>query len=360
MTKSREPDQPLTQAWLASVAFGFVMIALVVLAVSPYLMVHYTSALLMRELAVLSAQDQAEAGQFVQRARVLSLALGVLALLAAALTGWFAWRQSTLTHALAEAVNEETRLREQSEQRRSDLERVSESKARLMRGFSHDVKNPLGAADGYLQLLRDGVLGPLGPKQGDSIEKARRSLAAALRLIQDLLEMARAETGQIEIKSTVVDVCEIIRETADEYEAQARSKGLELRTDLPPEGPRVISDPARVRQVLGNLVSNAVKYTEQGSVMIRLRDGDHAATPRIGVEVTDTGPGIPEEKRRLIFEEFVRLDPTASKGAGVGLAISSRIVAKLGGELTVDSKEGHGSTFVLWLPATPAGLVRPS
>jgi signal transduction histidine kinase len=313
--------------------------------------VRRSSIELEQQVAQRNDQDQDRAGQFLLGTRSISLALGALALLAVALTAWFAWRQRTLTRALAEAVREETRLREESEQRRSDLQRVSDSKARLMRGFSHDVKNPLGAADGYMQLLRDGVLGPVSEKQAESIEKARRSLSAALRLIEDLLEMARAGAGQIEIKSTVVNVGDIIRETADEYDAQARRKGLDLKTKLPAECPRIISDPARVRQVLGNLISNAVKYTEQGSVTICLRCQENGDSPRVGVEVTDTGPGIPEEQRRLIFQEYVRLDPKASKGAGVGLAISARIVAKLGGEITVQSEEGRGSTFVFWLPA---------
>jgi signal transduction histidine kinase len=109
----------------------------------------------------------------------------------------------------------------------------------------------------------------------------------------------------------------------------------------------VQSDPARVRQVLSNLVSNAVKYTDRGRVTVRvLADGTRAA-----IEVADTGTGIPADRHPLVFQEFVRLDPHAAPGAGVGLAISQRIVQALGGEITLTSEAGQGSRFAVWLPA---------
>jgi signal transduction histidine kinase len=117
------------------------------------------------------------------------------------------------------------------------------------------------------------------------------------------------------------------------------------------------SDATRVRQILGNLFSNAVKYTDEGEVraFVELRSGDGAhgkAGEWIAAAVVDTGPGIPAEKHRLLFQEFTRLDPGEKKGAGVGLAISQRIAHALGGEITAESEAGAGSTFTLWLPCT--------
>ncbi|HET8656230.1 MAG TPA: GAF domain-containing protein [Longimicrobiaceae bacterium] len=251
---------------------------------------------------------------------------------------------------------------EDSEQRREELQRVMESRARLMRGFSHDVKNPLGAADGFLALLEDGIMGELSEKQREGIGKARRSIGNSLRLIGDLLELARAEAGQIEIHRVPVDVRDAVREIGEEYRAQAEAKGLSLETELPGELPVIESDASRVRQILGNLFSNAVKYTDEGgiraTVELRSGDGRRRRGRWIAVDVVDTGPGIPEEEQRLLFREFTRLHPEEKAGAGVGLAISQRIARAIGGEVTVSSAPGDGSTFTLWLPCTRGGSPR--
>lgn len=245
--------------------------------------------------------------------------------------------------------------RAQAERRREEVERITESRTRLMRGFTHDVKNPLGAADGYAQLLQDGILGELSDKQLDSIARIRRSIRTSLNLIQDLLELAKAEAGQLELQRVDVDAAELARDAAEDFRAQATAAGLalEIRT---PAGLRVHTDPKRVRQILSNLLSNAVKYTQRGTIIVEgasqpdaTQSGNDA---RIAIRITDTGPGIPEEKRETIFQEFTRLDANAQQGAGVGLAISRRIARLLGGDITLHSVEGRGSTFTLWLPCT--------
>jgi signal transduction histidine kinase len=229
-----------------------------------------------------------------------------------------------------------------------------ESRAKLIRGFSHDVKNPLGTADGFLSLLQDGILGELGEKPRESIARVRRSIGTAVGLINDLVEIARAEAGQLEIKQGPVDLREVAQEVTEEYRAQATSKELELGCEWLEELPMIRSDAARIRQILGNLVSNAVKYTERGRVTVavglRPGDGRPGHSDWVAVDVSDTGPGIPEEKRHLLFKEFSRLDPEATHGAGLGLAISFRIAQSLGGSISVESEGGQGSTFTLWLP----------
>lgn len=284
--------------------------------------------------------------------RSLSISLGAVALASALLVGSFAWRQRLLISEIEEALTAANRLRTESERRREELERVTESRARLMRGFSHDVKNPLGAARGHLELISEGVLGPVADSQHRSLERARSSITAALNLVDDLLELARAESGHLEVARVPTEIGEVVEDAAEEYRAQTASKGLRLDVQVPESIPRVSTDGARVRQVLGNLLSNAVKYTREGAVTIRVEAPDDGAEPgRLAIHVTDTGPGIPEEQRAALFEEFVRLDPSAGPGAGVGLTISRRIAEALGGEITVQSEKGRGSTFTLWLPA---------
>jgi signal transduction histidine kinase len=255
---------------------------------------------------------------------------------------------------------------EDSERRREEIQRVMESRARLMRGFSHDVKNPLGAADGFLQLLQDRIVGPLTDKQAEHVGRARRSIHSSLELIEDLLDLARAEAGQLEIEWGPVDLRDATRELAEEYRTQAERKGIAMQLALPTELPVIRSDATRVRQVLGNLLSNAVKYTDEGRIAVRV---DHRSTVESGpagapacagewvvAEVKDTGPGIPEDQQGRLFQEFTRLDPGEKGGAGVGLAISQRIAHALGGEIAVRSERGEGSVFALWLPrAAPDG-----
>jgi PAS domain S-box-containing protein len=252
-------------------------------------------------------------------------------------------------------LRREQSARAEAERREEELERVTESRARLIRGFTHDVKNPLGAADGYLQLLEEGIVDQLTGKQRDSVAKARRSIGSALRLIEDLLELARAEAGEVTISDEATDIREVARAAADAHRATAEAKGLDLKIDLPASLPPIRSDPIRIRQVLGNLLSNAVKYTDAGQVTVRvdLRDGLPAPGPGrwLAVAVADTGPGIPEDQQRFLFQEFRRVRPADDqKGAGIGLPISRRIAHALGGEITVESEIGKGSTFTLWLP----------
>ena len=264
---------------------------------------------------------------------------------------------------LATVALRRVHLMEEAQQRRAELERITEGRVRLLRGFSHDVKNPLGAADGHASLLESGVLGDLQPRQLESVGRIRASIGSALELIGDLLELARAEAGQIEVQCKPVDVRDVARELAAEYRAQASARGLRLDVEFPRDMPVIVTDPARARQVLGNLVSNAVKYTAQGTITVRVGlhdDGqvNGSRPPRPGrwvaVHVADTGPGIAPGQHAEIFREFGRLSPSSARGFGLGLAISQRVAGALGGSITVDSDVGRGSIFTLWLPAEEA------
>lgn len=257
---------------------------------------------------------------------------------------------------------EEQRYREQAESRaiqeaalRRELEEVTESRGRLVRGFSHDLKNPLGAADGHAALLESGVFGELEPKQQESVQRIRGALHSALELINDLVELARSEAGQLKIEPVLVDPRRIAAEVAEEHRAHAETSGLEISVELSAALPEVMSDANRVRQVLGNLLSNAIKYTPSGGRVVLSaetcsRGPDRRPGQWLCLAVRDNGPGIPKEMQHRLFQEFVRLDTRGEPGVGLGLAISQRIAHLLGGELTVESEVGRGSTFTLWLP----------
>jgi PAS domain S-box-containing protein len=234
---------------------------------------------------------------------------------------------------------------------------ASESRMRLIRGFTHDVKNPLGAADGFLALLEDGVVGTLDARQQESVARARRSLRAALEVIAHLLDIARAEAGQLETVRDRVDVAGIARDVTEDFLARARARNLQLtfRPGAPAERELVArTDAGRVRQILANLLSNAVKYTEPGGRIevqaAKGSDGAPAPGDWVSVAVSDTGSGIPPEKQAMLFREFTRFDPDAAEGSGIGLAISQRVAHALNGAITVRSEVGVGSTFTLWLP----------
>jgi len=159
----------------------------------------------------------------------------------------------------------------------------------------------------------------------------------------------------MELTLEAMNAAALVRDVAEDFRAQVTAAGLALAVDTPDKLP-VRSDPTRVRQILSNLVSNAVKYTRAGRITISAARAARPDVPRPGEWVTicvaDTGPGIPRQKQETIFQEFTRLDPKAPHGAGVGLAISRRIARVLGGDVTVESGEGEGARFTLWLPCS--------
>ena len=253
--------------------------------------------------------------------------------------------------ALRDWMRRQKELVEEERRGRRELEEVMRSRERLIRGFTHDVKNPLGAADGFLALMEGGITGELSEPQKVAVARIRRILGDAFGLINSLLEIARAETEELEIRREAADLSEIVQRVADEYRAQAEAKGLEVHYEVRHDLPLLHSDAARIRQILGNLFSNALKYTPSGRITVTVQLEAESGRPRwAAVSVSDTGPGIPEEQRHLLFREFTRLDPEAGAGVGLGLAISQRIARALGGEISMSEAPGGGSVFTLRLP----------
>jgi signal transduction histidine kinase len=279
-----------------------------------------------------------------RREQQTSVVLSFVALTAAAATWWLARR----THMYAV----------QAEERRAALADAVASRARFMRGVSHDLKNPIHAIDGHAQLLEEGLRGPLTPEQHDSIVRIRRSARALMALIEDLLELARAESGQLTVKLDRVVLRDVVREAVEEHRAAAEAAGLTLVHADDKSETILVTDPARVTQVLGNLLSNAIKYTPAGgrvevvTDLLGRRDAGDGA--RLAIHVADDGPGIPLDKHEEVFGEFTRLGSGDKPGAGLGLSIARRIARMLGGDVTVSGGQNGGARFTLWLPLRPA------
>lgn len=294
-----------------------------------------------------AARRRAQQIRDIERQRqVLAGGLVLLAFVSSLAVAWLGRQVSRLA---AEAERQRTT----AVRALADTRRTLASRERLMRGVTHDIKNPLGAADGYGELLQMGLHGDLGPEQAHAVARIRGCIADALSMIRDLLELSRAESGTLPVERRVTDLCALLRETADEYDAAAQAAGRELRVTAP-DGLRAHTDPARVRQVLGNLVSNALKYA-RGSDRVILSAGRTARGPGPGgwavLRVQDFGPGIPPAEMARLFEEFYRGDGEAhAEGHGLGLAISRRVARLLGGEITAESEAGRGAVFSLWLP----------
>ncbi|HEX6373715.1 MAG TPA: HAMP domain-containing sensor histidine kinase [Longimicrobium sp.] len=278
----------------------------------------------------------------------VTMALGALALLAAATVAWLSWRVRQLATVA-------TRHGEEAERALAETARATEARSHLLRGVSHDVKNPLGAARGYAELLELGIKGELSPEQVKYVQGIRRSIDSALAILADLLDLARADSGGLHVERVPCELGRVARDAAEDHRAAARAAGHVLECPAPREPVRLHTDPARVRQVLGNLLSNAVKYTPAPgriTVHVEQADGGEARPgPWAALRVSDTGPGIPPEQREAIFDEFTRLhDGTQIKGHGLGLAISRRVARLLGGDLDVSGVPGEGAVFTLWLP----------
>lgn len=243
-------------------------------------------------------------------------------------------------------------------EQQNELQRAAMTRERMVRGFSHDLKNPLGAADGHAALLQEGIVGELTDAQHEHVSGVRRGLASALEIIEDVVELASAEAGHLAIRRSGVEPASAVSAIVRQYSATAAAAGVELVQEVPEKLPSIHTDPRRVQQILGNLVLNAIKYTpEGGRVRVSAAERPRRRSPDsprwVLFAVEDTGRGIAEEDLPRLFQEFQRLDPGDVPGAGLGLAISDRIARLLGGEIQVQSEIGKGSTFTFCLPVEP-------
>lgn len=234
---------------------------------------------------------------------------------------------------------------------RSRAEAANEAKSRFLATVSHEFRTPLNGILGMADLLAD--TGP-DAEQTTYIEALRTSGEALLALVDDILDFAKVEAGKLELVEEPFDLVQLVETVAELVAPRAQAKGIELAAHIAPDLPaRLIGDRDRLRQVLLNLVGNAVKFTETGGVGVSLR----SAGPNLEIAVADTGPGIPADRLDVIFGEFEQLDHGAGmrqSGAGLGLAIVRRIVGLMGGEVRAESRLGEGATFRVLLPLRAA------
>jgi signal transduction histidine kinase len=239
-----------------------------------------------------------------------------------------------------------------ADKERAQVVRAAEARSALLRGVTHDVKNPLGAAAGYAQLLEEGIVGPVAPPQLEMVRRINRLVRTAVQTIADLLDLARAE-GELHVEYATADLAAIAREVVDDLRGMARERSVDISFAAEPT--QIVTDPLRIRGILANLVSNAIKYTPaNGQVHVNIvrRGTPGSGGGAIGVEVRDTGRGVPPELRERIFEEFFRVRSSgagSADGNGLGLAISRRIARLLGGDVTYADGDRGGSVFTLWL-----------
>jgi signal transduction histidine kinase len=222
---------------------------------------------------------------------------------------------------------------------------------RFFSAMSHDLRTPITAIVGYSELLADGIVGELNGQQLEMIERISQVSGHLSQLVNDILDLAKLDAGRMEFHREDVTLGDLVDEALVTVEPQARSKKLELRTDVDPHRDTLLRvDPPRVRQILVNLLSNAVKFTERGEVAV-VAGSDEGRT---WLEVRDTGPGLPAGSEEAVFEEFLQLAAgTKSKrepGSGLGLAVSRRLARAMGGDLTARSGGGTGAAFTLVLP----------
>ena len=288
-------------------------------------------------------------------------------------------RERAQSHRIAERSQELEHLS-------TELLQANRAKSEFLANVSHELRTPLNAIVGFVDLLRDGVYGELAPRQVGPVERIAASGTHLRHLVDQVLDLAKITAGRLEVHTDVVDLRSFVLDIAGEMEALITERGLALSLGIGSTLPRLRTDPTHLRQILVNLIGNAIKYTNSGTISVRARlvgadpvqmaERSARVTPEgvplqpipapptgvwIALQVIDTGIGIAESDLERIFDEFEQVGAgprgeSMQRGTGLGLSISRRLARLIGGDITVQSQLREGSTFTLWLPVDPADL----
>ncbi|HKY22806.1 MAG TPA: ATP-binding protein [Vicinamibacterales bacterium] len=249
--------------------------------------------------------------------------------------------------ATAELANQNELLRRQA----LELEQASAAKSQFLANVSHELRTPLNAILGYAAMTLQGVSGELSAPQRRNLSRIDANARHLLTLINEILDITRIEAGRMPIQVVAFDLADLVREVTTELEPIIAKSGLEVISKLA-DVPTMRTDRQKVKQILVNLLSNALKFTQKGNITIK---GQLQSRNTVSLTVTDTGIGIPKADHVKIFEDFRQVDSTPRRaygGTGLGLSICRRLTTMLRGTLKVESRLGHGSTFTLTLPST--------
>ncbi|HXG15164.1 MAG TPA: ATP-binding protein [Calidithermus sp.] len=255
--------------------------------------------------------------------------------------------EARVREATAELVRQNELLRRQAVQ----LEQASALKSQFLANMSHEFRTPLNAILGYTSMLLQGVAGELTPTARRHLSRVDSSARHLLALINDILDISRIEAGKMPVHVTKFAVPELVAELVAEVEPLVARAGLSLHRQVPGDLPAMESDRAKVKQIVLNLLTNAIKFTPAG--WVKIEAAHDPAGDRVHLAVSDSGIGISPDDQQRIFEDFTQADASPTRaygGAGLGLSISRRLAAMLGGEITVQSAPGRGSTFTLRVP----------
>ena len=269
----------------------------------------------------------------------------------------------------------------------TELLRANRMKSEFLANVSHELRTPLNAIVGFVDLLREGVYGELSPRQIPPVDRIAASATHLRHLVDQVLDIAKIAAGRLEVHPEVIALRPFVLNVASELESLISERELNLSIAVPATLPRVRTDPGHLRQILVNLIGNAVKYTPAGGVAVRARLVNGAATAKadrlspqdpalsarspdasrtwVALQVIDTGIGVAPADQERIFDEFEQVDAgprgeSMQRGTGLGLAISRRLARLLGGDITLDSQLGKGSTFTVWIPAHLSDLDSPA